>query len=208
MAWLYQFRQEVEATQEQAEALIALSHEHGFTLHEARATTCRGWALAKQGRNDEGIAQIRQGLAASQATGAEVSQPHQFTLLAEACGEAGQPEEGLTALTDALDLASRTGCVYYEPESYRLKGELLIMRDGSSAAQAESCFQRAVQGARKQGAKFFELRATTSLARLLAHQGRGDEARLMLAEIYAWFTAGFDTADLKEAKEMLDELSR
>jgi len=205
---VYPFRREVEATQEQGEALIALSHEQGFTLWEALGVTSRGWALAKQGRTEEGIAQIRQGLAATQATGAEMWQPHLLGYLAEACGEAGQPEEGLTALTEALDLASRTGYAILDPELYRLKGELMMMQDGSSAAQAEGCFQRAIEIARQQSAKSWELRATMSLARLLAHQGRRDEARSMLAEIYAWFIEGFDTADLKEAKALLDEWSR
>jgi predicted ATPase len=206
-AGLYQFRREVEATQEQAEALITLSHEQEFALWQAMGVTWRGWALAKHGRQEEGIAQVRQGLAATQATGAELWQAYFLALLAEACGEAGHPEEGLMALTEALDLTNRTGCAYYEPESYRLRGELLLMQDKSSTVQAESCFQRAIEVARKQCAKSWELRATISLARLLAHQGRRDEAHSILAEIYNWFTEGFDTVDLKEAKALLDNLS-
>jgi predicted ATPase len=111
-------------------------------------------------------------------------------------------------LTQASDLANRTGRSRYEAELYRLKGELLLMRDGSSAVQAESCFQRAIEVASKQGAKFFELRATMSLARLLDGEGHRAEARTILAEIYNWFTEGFDTADLQDAKALLDELSR
>jgi class 3 adenylate cyclase/predicted ATPase len=207
-AWLYQFRREVAATQEQAEALIALSRDHAFTLREAVGVTFRGWALAKQGRTEEGIAQIRQGLSATQATGAEVWQPSFLTFLAEAYGDSGQPEEGLTALTEAFDHAGRTGCAVNEPVLHRLKGELLLMKGESSTAQAESCFQRAIEIAREQGAKSWELRATMSLARLLRDTGRRDEAHSTLAEIYNWFTEGFDTADLKEAKVLLDELSR
>jgi predicted ATPase len=204
--WLYQRRRKVEATQEQAEALITLCHEQRSLLWEALGIAMRGWALAKQQRKEEGIAQIRQGLAAHQATGEELWQPIFLALYAEACREAGQPEEGLTALTEALDLVSKTQERNCEAELYRLRGELLLMQDEASAAQAESCFQRAIEIARQQSAKSWELRATTSLAGLLAHQGRRDEARSMLAEIYAWFTEGFDTPDLKEAKALLEEL--
>ena len=110
-------------------------------------------------------------------------------------------------LAEEFDLASKTGLAINEPQMYLLKGELLLMQHGSGAAQAESCFQRAIEIARKQSAKFWELRATTSLARLLVRQGRRDQARSMLAEIYNWFTEGFDTADLKDAKALLKELS-
>jgi predicted ATPase len=103
---------------------------------------------------------------------------------------------------------SRTGCVVWEPCFYNLEGELLLMQDKSNVAQAQSCFQRAIEVARKQSAKSWELRASMSLARLLARQARCDEAREMLSEIYNWFTEGFDTADLKEAKLLLDALSR
>jgi predicted ATPase len=169
----------VQTTQEQAEAMIALCDEYGFALFKAIGVTWRGWALAKQGRQEEGTAQIRQGLAACQATGAELWQPRCLALLAEACGEAGQPEEGLAALTEAFDLASKTHQRSYEAQLYKLKGDRLLMQDESSAAHAESCFQRAIDIARKQSAKSWELRATMSLARLLARQGRRDEARRM-----------------------------
>jgi predicted ATPase/class 3 adenylate cyclase len=206
-AGFYQSLREVEKTQEQAEVLITLSHEQGFALWEAIGVTFRGWALAKQGRKEEGIAQIRQGLAATLATGAKIYEPCFFPLLAEACGEARQPEEGLTALAELFDVASRTGYAAHEPEWYRLNGELLLMQDESSALQVESCFQRAIEIARKQSAKSCELRATMSLARLLASKGRREEAHDMLAEIYNWFTEGFDTPDLKDARVLLGELS-
>jgi predicted ATPase len=197
----------VEPTQEQAEGLIALSHEQGFTFRWAQGVTLLGWALVKQERKEEGIAQIRQGLAATRASGAELWPPHFFALLAEACGEAGQADEGLTAITEALDLTSSTGHAFYETELFRLKGELLLMQSDSHAAQAESCFQSAIEVALRQCAKSWELRATVSLARLLRDTDRRDEARAMLAEIYNWFTEGFDTADLKEAKALLEELA-
>jgi len=206
-AEIYLLRREAEATQEQAEAAIALSQEQGFTLQEARAVTCRGWALAKQGRKEEGIAQIRQGLAATQASGGELWQGRTFALLAEACGEAGRPEEALAALGEAFDRESRMGRAVSGPDLYRLKGELLLMQNDSNVEEAETCFRRAIEIARKQSAKSWELRATMSLARLLEGHGRRDEARTMLAEIYGWFTEGFDTADLIDAKALLTELS-
>ena len=205
---LYELRREVEATQAQAEAQITLSQEHGFTLREAVAITTRGWALAKQGWAVEGIAQIRHGLGAIQAAGAEQWQPGFLAVLAEAYGEAGQPEEGLTALAEAFDLASKTGCAVNEPRLYLVRGNLLLMQNDLHAAQAASCFQRAIEVARKQNAKSWELRTTISLARLLARRGRRDEACTMLSEIYNWFTEGFETADLKDAKALLDESAR
>ena len=127
--------------------------------------------------------------------------------MAEACLETGSLDDGLNALTEALAAADENGIRFYEAETYRLKGELLLRQNDSNTAEAQSCFQRAIEIARKQSAKSWELRAATSLARLFAKQGRRDEARAILAEIYNWFTEGFDTADLKDARALLDELS-
>jgi predicted ATPase len=121
--------------------------------------------------------------------------------------EAGRLDDGLGALTEALAVAGEHKDRHTEAEMHRLKGELLLRQDHSKAAEAQSWFQRAVETARKQSAKSWELRATTSLARLLNEQGRRDEARTTLAEIYGWFTEGFDTADLKDAKALLDQLN-
>jgi predicted ATPase len=188
--------------------VIALSTERGFTLWLAMATGLRGWAMAEQGRHEEGIAQIQESLAASSATGAELWRPHFLCLLAEACMETGRLDDGLNALTEAMAAADGNEIRFYEAEMHRLKGELLLKQDDSNGAEAQSCFERAIEIARKQSAKSLELRATMNLARLLAKQGKGDEARTMLAEIYNWFTEGFDTADLKDAKALLDELGR
>ena len=128
-------------------------------------------------------------------------------MLAEACIESSLLDDGLSALAEALAVANETEGHGYDAEIYRLKGELLLKQDDSNAEEAQSCFQHAIEIARNQSAKSRELRATTSLARLIAKQGRRDEARTMLAEIYGWFTEGFDTADLKDAKVLLDELA-
>jgi predicted ATPase len=174
----------------------------------AQANITRGWAIAEQVHVEEGIAQIQEGLTAFRAIGTELLRPHALCLLAEACKETGRLDDGLSALAEALAAAEEHEIREYEPETHRLGGELLLRQDQSNAAQAQSCFQRAIETARKQNAKSWELRATMSLARLLAKQGRRDEARTMLAEIYNWFTEGFDTADLKDAKTLIDELSR
>jgi predicted ATPase len=204
---LHQFRGEVCAAQETAERVIALSAERGLTDYLARATTLRGWAITEQGLNEEGIGQTQEGLAASRAIGTELYRPHFLCFLAEACRETGRLDDGLHALTEAIDAAEEQENRHYEAEMHRLKGELLLKQDDSNAAEAQGCFRRAIEIARKQSAKSLELRATVSLARLLAQQACGVEARSMLAEIYQWFTEGFDTADLKDAKALLDELT-
>jgi predicted ATPase len=185
---------------------MALSTEHGLTDWLAWATALRGWAMVEQRRNEEGIAQIHGGLTASRAVGAELLRPYNLCLLAEACRETGRLDEGQRALAEALAAADKHGIRHHEAEIHRLKGELLLMQDQSNAPQAQRCFERAIEIARKQSARSLELRATMSLARLLAKQGHRDGARAMLAEIYGWFTEGFDTADLKDAKALLEEL--
>jgi predicted ATPase len=128
-------------------------------------------------------------------------------LLAEAYGKVDRLDDGLSALTEAIAAADEHENRKYEAEAHRLKGEVLLKQDDSNAAEAQGCFQRAVKIAREQSAKSWELRATMSLGRLFAKQGRRDEARAMLAEVYNWFTEGFDTADLKDAKALLDQLN-
>jgi predicted ATPase len=164
--------------------------------------------LAKQERGAEGIAQIREGLAAVKAGGTEVGLPWGLALLAEALGNKSRAEEALKVLAEALTVASKNGDLVYDAEIYRLEGELLLASSrADNRSEAESCFRRAIEIARRQQAKSWELRAVTSLSRLLQKQGKKDEARRMLAEIYGWFTEGFDTADLKDAKALLEELS-
>jgi predicted ATPase len=194
--------------QERAAALIALSTDQGFPFWGACGTILQGWALAEQGQSAEGIAQMCQGIAAYRATGAELALPCYLALLAEAYGQAGQADEGLRVLAEALTAVHTTGERHHEAELYRLKGELLLKQDVPDAQEAESCLRQAVDVAHQQQAKSFELRAAMSLSRLWQQQGKRTEARALLAPIYDWFTEGFDTADLQEAKALLEELGR
>ena len=167
----------------------------------------RGWALAMQGQGAEGLTQLRQGLDAYRATGAEFQRPHFLSMLAEVHRSLGQPEAGLTALSEALALVETTGERYYEAELHRLKGELLLQQAAPEVSHAETCFQQALDIARRQQAKSLELRAAMSLGRLWQQQGKRQEAQALLAGVYHWFTEGFDTADLQEAKALLHAVS-
>jgi predicted ATPase len=200
---LLQERRDARATRETAERLIALSHEHGFSFWLAQATIELGAAMAEEGRREEGIAQMLEGFALLRAAGPRLQY---LCLLAKACIETDRLDDGLSALTEALATAEKHEWCDHETEMHRLKGELLLKQADSNATEARSCFERAIEIAREQRAKSWELRATMSLARLLASQGRREEARTMLADIYGWFTEGFDTADLKDAKALLDDL--
>ena len=203
---LRQFRGETGAAQMNSESLTTLSLEHGYSDFLAWATILRGCAMAARKHSEEGIAQIREGMAALRATGFELVRPRFLCSLAEACMEAGRLDDALDALTEALAAADQREERQAEAEIYRLKGELLLKQGDSSTAEAQSCFERAIEIARSQSAKSWELRATVSLARLFVRQEKRDEARMILAEIYGWFTEGLDTADLKDAKALLDEL--
>jgi len=202
-----QFRREARSAQKAAENAIALSTEHGFAFWLAVATILRGWAMAQQGLNGEAIAQMEEGLAAFHATKAGIGRPRWLSLLAESCIESGRLNDGLSILAEAQAVADETEGRQSETEIYRLRGEMLLKQDPPDAAEAQRCFERAIEIAQIQSAKSFELRATTSLARLLDKQGKRDQARKMFADIYNWFTEGFDTADLKDAKALLDELA-
>jgi predicted ATPase len=203
----HQLRLEMQAAQERAEATIVIATAQGFPQFRAFSALLRAWALAHQGEAKEGIAQITQGLSAFRATGAESNQSYYLALLAEAHGTMGERDAGLTTLTEALTLIETTGERWYEPELHRLKGELLLQQTSDNATEAESCFHTALDIARNQQATSFELRTATSLARLWQQQGKRQEAYDLLAPVYHWFTEGFDTADLQEAKTLLDELA-
>jgi len=203
---LHQFRREWRVVRELAEAAITLATEQRFALPLAQGCLMCGVALVMQAQDAEGMEQLRQGLTAWQATGAGMSQPYFQALLAEAYGAMGQPVTGLTALEKGLTLADDTGERFWEGELHRLKGELLL-QTVSDAPQVEACFLQALDVSRHQQAKSLELRAAMSLSRLWQQQGKRTEAHELVAPIYGWFTEGFDTVDLQEAKTLLAELA-
>jgi predicted ATPase/class 3 adenylate cyclase len=206
-AALHFARGEVQAGQEQVEALIVLATDQGFPDVVALETARRGVGLVEQGEVEAGIAQLQHGLAGMQALGQEIGRPSFLACLAEAYGKRGQTEEGLRVMAEALAAVDRIGEHYYEAELHRLKGALLLQSKVSNpTSEAAECFQQAITVARRQSAKSLELRAVMSLSRLWQQQGKKEEARQMLAEIYGWFTEGFDTKDLQEAKALLEEL--
>jgi predicted ATPase len=206
-AVFHQFRREARCTQERAEAAIRLATDQGFPYWMAVGSLMRGWALAQQGQAREGIEQITQGLMTYRATGAELWRLYFLALLADVHGTIGEPEAGLTVLAEALTLTDTTGQRCYKAELYRLKGELMLQLSSDNQAGAETCFQHAISIAQSQQAKSWELRASTSMARLWQQQGKRQDAHDLLAPVYGWFTEGFDTADLKDAKMLLDELT-
>jgi predicted ATPase len=206
-AFVSQFRRDVPAVHAHAEAVVALSTEQGFTQWAVQGTILRGWALAMQGQGEEEIAQVRQGISAFRATGAAVFVPYFCTWLADVAAQLGHPEEGLQALADAHTLVEQHEERWWEAEIHRLQGVLLLRQSGTSQAEAEAWLQRALDVARRQEAKSLELRAAMSLSRLWQQQGKRAETRELLAPIYGWFTEGFDTADLQEARALLDELA-
>jgi class 3 adenylate cyclase/predicted ATPase len=222
------YRREGEIAQTLSEEAITLATDMGLSMILAWATITRGWAFAEQGNVEEGIAQMRQGLVAFRATGAELSRPTWLWAMAEACGKVGQIEEGLSLVADALATVNTTGERLSEAEMYRLRGELTLQQKNQKArikshkanipdpkspsldpqSEAEASFQQAIAVARRQSAKYAELRASISLARLWQKQDKRKEAHELLAEVYNWFTEGFDTKDLQEAKNLIEELSQ
>ena len=206
-ALLHQCRREGLLTQERAERSITFSTEWGFASWVALGTILRGWALVQQGQSEEGIAQVRQGSAAIRTMGQELGRPRQLAMLAEAYGRVGQTAEGFVMLAEALTAVHNTGERWWEAELHRLKGQLLLARSAKQHTEAEACFHQALDIARRQQAKSWELRAAMSLSRLWQGHRKLKKAHQLLTPIYNWFTEGFDTADLQEAKQLLAELS-
>jgi class 3 adenylate cyclase/predicted ATPase len=245
-AWLRQYRQEARAGRAYAEEETAVAEAEGFALWLAAGTVQRGWALSEQGETAQGLALMREGLAALHATGAKLSQPYYLGLLAQAYGKSGQSAQGLALLDQALAAVETTGERYYEAELYRLRGELMLAGGGVDhspgpgaqslteegargrepetslhaphapgltplvprgvAREAEACFLKAVDIARRQHAKSLELRAAVSLARLWQRHENAAAARELLANVYIWFTEGFETTDLQTAASLLTAL--
>jgi DNA-binding winged helix-turn-helix (wHTH) protein/predicted ATPase len=218
-ACIQQLRRDIPDTQARAEATLTLAIEQGFPYWMASGAILRGWALAMQGQAEEGISHMQQGLAAYRATGAEYCRPFWLAMLAEAYDQVGRADEGLRALDEALAHVNKTEERFWEAELHRLQGELLLIQgtgkgsartaapELSILAEAESCFQRALDVARRQQAKSWELRAAMSLSHLWQHQGERAAAYDLLAPVYGWFTEGFDTADLQQAKDLLEQLA-
>ncbi len=207
-AHVHQHRREVPSVKEHAEAVTALCNEHDITpQYGATSQILRSWAQVADGRADEQVATMRASIDAFQKLGAGLRLSYYLCLLAEAYLEIDNAEQGLRALAEAHDFLERTGERTWEAEIARLKGELLLSPSiGKQETEAQACFDQAIQVARRQAAKGFELRATTSLSRLWRDQGRHKEARDLLGPVYAWFTEGFGTADLRDARTLLDDL--
>jgi predicted ATPase len=205
--WLAEFCREERTVRAQAEALMALAQEHGLVYWLAQGRMLWGWALVMQGHGEEGITHIHHGLEAYRATAGR-AQPYYVALLAEAYGTVGESAAGLGVLAEAFAAMHKAGAPVWEATLYRLKGELLLQHATRGSDEAEACFQQALDVARRQEAKSLELRAATSLARLWQQQGKRQEAHDLLAPVYGWFTEGFDTADLQDAKVLLEELAR
>jgi class 3 adenylate cyclase/predicted ATPase len=186
---------------------VALANEHGLAMFRAQAMTFQGWALLYRGDPQAAVAQIREGLAAARATQAHIFEPIFLGFLAEALAQTGAIPEGLKAVADALQIADASGQNWADAELYRLRGDLLIGAPSTDKAEAEACFRKALAIARKQGSRWFELRAAVNLAQLYGEQGRCAEARELLIPVYGCYTEGFDATDLKEAGALLDELT-
>jgi class 3 adenylate cyclase/tetratricopeptide (TPR) repeat protein len=208
---LHTYRREPEPTKAYAEEGIALCREQDFALWLGGVTLHRGWALAELGRIEEGLREARQGVEAWLATGAEVAKPHHLALLADIHRRLGQYTDGLHSLNEGLATIEALGDRFYEPELHRLMGELTLhQRDGAescNAAKAEALFRRALQIARAQSARVWELRSAMSLARLLRRRDRRTEARCTLSRAYEWFTEGRELRDLSDARALLASLN-
>ncbi|MBI2363428.1 MAG: hypothetical protein HYV01_00260 [Deltaproteobacteria bacterium] len=205
-AWVHQQRGERQLVQDRLETTMTLATEQGLTRWLHQGNFFQGWLLVQQGKGQEGILKMRRPI-----TVAVRELSYHVTLLAEACKKEGQIDEGLRIVTEELARVQIVGIRFYEAELYRIKGELLLQSGvqnlESRVQEAEACLRQGIEIARGQSAKSLELRAAMSLSRLWQRQGKKQEARTLLSEIYGWFTEGFDTADLKEAKALLQQLS-
>jgi predicted ATPase len=217
-ATFHQYRRETHVVQELEDVRLEYATKHDFDLFLLLGEIYRGWLFAEQGRQEEGAARIQHGLAVYQAIGAELGRPTFLAILADVCNELGRPDEARSAIREALDLGERTGLHYWDAELQRLKGTLALRSEPSSGSRerdpghrpterdAETCFLEAIEIARRQQAKSCELRAATSLSRLWHGQGKTRKAQALLAEVYGWFTEGFETPDLIDARALLEEL--
>ena len=204
-ALLHNLRREFDAARRRAESAIGIAREHHMAESLTQAPICRGFALVGLGLQTEGIAQLRTGLADWNRDGVHFSDTQWLAWIAEAHLQADQFDDALVALDRAAEIGAVTTECHYEAELHRLKG--VVLAQTREDVKAVSCFQRAIETARSQQAKSLELRAATNLAKLWADHGERQKASDLLAPVYGWFTEGFDTADLKDAKALLDELA-
>ncbi len=205
-SYIYELRREPEQMSARAKARLVLATESGYFTGRALGEIYLGWADALAGDLDAGTARMGQHMSELKAAGSEYISDRCLSFIATALCRLKRFDEALRAIDESFQFIEKSGQRYYEAELHRLKGELLLAQNASNAAQAESCFRTGIEVARRQHARSWELRATTSLARLMRDADRRDEARTMLAGIYNWFTEGFDTADLKDAAALLEEL--
>jgi adenylate cyclase len=203
-ALLHQYRREAQPVIEYADAVIALAKEQGLALWLAWGAILRGWALTELGRIPEGLESIRRSLAATQSAQSEIWHPYIFCLLAEGYGKLKHPGDGLAALASASELMEKNGERYWEPEVHRLRAELLAM-EGADTGKVELCLERAIESARRMSARSLELRAVVSLGKLAGECNRA-ASRAMVVDVLGWFTEGFDTPDLMDAKALLQRL--
>jgi predicted ATPase len=201
-AELHQIRREPQKVEDSVCAVLPLLVRHGSAVGVANATMLRGWARVMQNHIEEGLAFIREGLAAWRATGSKFHVPYRLARAAEAHLVAGEIEDGLRLIREAT---AQSEDRWFAPELHRLKGELLL--EAGRRDEVEECLDQALKSAQEQGARLLELRAAMSLSRVLQAQGRRNEARGLLAPIYTWFTEGLDTADLQQARTLLDQLN-
>ena len=204
--WVNRWHNDDQSAFDETEELLHFAADHGFQWYSAFATFRRGQALVKLNHPEEGLAQIRDGLAAMRVSG-NVDFSFGYAVLAEALLKAGRGAEGVAVVAEGLEASDRNNDAESKAELWCIKGDLQLLLKPPAVKEAETSFRRSIEIAQHQQAKWWELRATMSLARLLASQGRPHEASTMLGAIYKWFTEGFDTADLKDAKALLDELS-
>jgi len=215
LAVLHCLRREVSRVQHLTEAALALASQHDYPHWYGMSRVIHGWTLVMLGQPEAGLAEVHAGLAAREALGTSTS-PFSYLLLAEVYAAMGQTETGLRVLVETQEAAQHLQEYWVEPELYRLKGELLLglSRQGSKGrrqpleSEAEACFRAALDLARRQQAKAPELRAAMSLSQLWQVRGRHAEARQVLAEIHSWFTEGFATPDLRQAKALLTATRR
>jgi predicted ATPase len=216
LAWIWHFGAALHQVLREYDTTRAWAHEEQVAsariasrLWDAGGMIQQGWAIAMQGQVAAGIEQIRRGMDQWRATGAVLAVPRWCALLAEAYGRTDQPEAGMPVLEQALLVIAQTAERNYEAEVHRLKGVLLLQQHPvPDMAEAERCFQQSINVARRQQAKAFELRTTIELSRLWQQQGKREEAHQLLAELYGWFSEGFETADIQEGRRLLETLAR